>query len=318
MMTSRAAMLSPVVLAVTMAAPGCGGGNNHTRPSAGNESAVERDYLTARREERSCVTLRNDAEAAFAQRNQSAALDASELLLAYCPEARLVAMEQTQVMIARTEAKSGGEATRSVRLRLGLPLPGGQRLLWLGAYADRKLGLNNLALGSHRIDVELHLMTPGGQMLRVAGAIDVSIDGRAPVLLDAVVTSPAAGSALMPLALAITAGSAQPPGGVGVTTGRGVQQFDLARDKIPYPRPPQPLAGAGLPSAIDLELCFDERGRVTRVDPLAWPHPRYLGNYVDNLRSFRMRPFIDNGVPIPFCTGWRQVVEAPVRTVTRQ
>jgi hypothetical protein len=308
-----------VVLALALAAAACGGGNNHTRPSAGQDGVVERDYLTARREERACPTLRNDAEAAFAQRNQGAALDASELLLAYCPQARLVAMEQTQVMLARTEAKSGGAAARSVRLRLALPLPAGQRLLWLGAYADRKLGLNNLALGPHRIDVELHLWAQGSaQMLRVAGAIDVSIDGRMPVLLDVAVAAPAAGSALMPLALAITPGTTQSPGGAGVTTGRGVQQFDLARDKIPFPRPPHALAQAGLPSSIELELCFDERGRVTRVDPLAWPHPRYLGNYVDSLRTFRMRPFIENGVPIPFCTGWRQTVEAPVRTESRR
>jgi hypothetical protein len=318
-MTRWSATLGAVVLALAVAGAACGGSNNHTRPAGGDEAAVERDYLAARREERSCASLRDDAEAAFAQRNQGAALDAGELLLAFCPAARLVAMEQTQVMLARSEARSGGAAARSVRLRLRLPLPAGHRLLWLGAYADRKLGLNSLALGPHRIEVELHLMAPGGQMLRVAAAIDVSVDGRMPVLLDAVVTSPASGSALMPLALALTAGDAQLPGAAGgATTGRGVQQFDLARDKIPYPRPPQPLASAGLPSSIELELCFDERGRVTRVDPLAWPHPRYLGNYVESLRSFRMRPFVDNGVPIPFCTGWRQVVEAPVRTESRR
>jgi hypothetical protein len=126
------------------------------------------------------------------------------------------------------------------------------------------------------------------------------------------------GSSLMPVALALSSGTAQPPGGANSHTGRGVQQFDMTRDKIPFPRPPEPLAQAGLPSSIELELCFDERGRVTRVDPLAWSHPRYLGSYVDGLRSFRMRPYVENGVPIPFCTGWRQTVEAPVRTETRQ
>ena len=53
------------------------------------------------------------------------ALDAYELLIAFCPAAKLDAVEQTQVMLARTEARSGGPSARSVRLRLAMPLPPG-------------------------------------------------------------------------------------------------------------------------------------------------------------------------------------------------
>ena len=56
------------------------------------------------------------------------------------------------VMLARTEARSGGSPGRSVRLRLSLPMPAGYRLLWWGAYVDRKLGLNNLPVGRHRVE----------------------------------------------------------------------------------------------------------------------------------------------------------------------
>ena len=298
-------------------------------------AAVNRAYLVARREARSCPGLREAADAAFTNKSHGPALDADELLIAFCPTAKLDAVEQTQVMLARTEARSGGEAARSVRLRLTMPLPAGHRLMWFGAYADRMMGLNNLTFGTHRIEVELHIWHPGpsgdspddGQMLRVASAIDVNIDGRTPVVLDAALTGGAGpgqrATGLAAPSLTLTPGGAGMPAGattgmVGTVDGsRGTAPSVLAQAKIPFPDPPQPLARVGLPSSIDLELCFDAGGRVSRVDPQAWPHPRYLASYVEGLRSFRMRPYVVNGVPVPFCTGWRQIVEQPVQSISR-
>lgn len=304
----------------------CGGNSSNSPPlnaaaAASIPPATERAYLLARREERSCDQLRKSAEDGFAQHNHSVALDASELLLAFCPAAKLPATEQTMVMLARTEARSvsspGGSPGRSVRLRLSLPLPAGYRLLWWGAYVDGKLGLNGLSVGRHRVDVDLHVWRNGadgtGQMLRVASAIDVSIDSRMPVLLDATLVSQ--GSSLMPLTLALRPGSANLPAGVTGTTGAETARgYDLkARDETPSPRPPIPLAAIGLPASVDLELCFDARGHVTRVEPLAWSHPHHLGTFVDGLRAWRMRPYVVNGLPMGFCTGWKQTVELPTR-----
>jgi hypothetical protein len=311
-----------VSVAVTVVFSGCGNSGASRRPAngeatAGVPPAIEKAYLIARREERTCEQLRKTAEDGFTQHNHAAALEASELTLAFCPANKLAAVEQTMVMLARTEARSGGSPGRSVRMRLQLPLPAGYHLLWWGAYADRKLGLSNLPVGPHRVDVEMHVWRSGpggeGQMLRVAGGIDVNIDARMPVVLDA--TLSAQGSSLMPLTINLRPGSTNlPPGISGATGAEASRNFDLtARDETPSPRPPAPLAQMGLPSVIDLELCFDARGQVTRVEPLAWPHPHHLGVFVNGLRAWRMRPYVVNGLPMGFCTGWKQTVELPAR-----
>ena len=215
-----------------------------------------------------------------------------------------------------------------MRLRLALPLPPAHRLLWWGAFADGMMGLNNLSVGKHRIEVEMHVWQRGpdrgrpasGQMIRVAGAVDVQIDGRTPVMLDAGAGGGAGrpGTAQTPLALnLVPSQQGLPPGattGLEMEGNRATGPAELARTRIPFPDPPEPLAQVGLPASVDLELCFDTSGRVSRVEPLAWPHPRYLASYVEGLRRFRMRPFVRNGVPVAFCTGWRQIVEqaAPV------
>jgi hypothetical protein len=319
---------SPVVLIAWMLLLGCGAPERRGEPAddaarAAQFRAIDRAYLQVRREERSCRDLQAAADTAFTQRLHGPALDADELLIAFCPAARLAAVEQTQVVLARTEARSGGPAGRSVRLRLGLPLPPAHRLLWWGAYVDGMLGLNNLPLGKHRVEVEMHVWQRGpdrddltsGQMVRAAGAIDVQIDGRTPVMLDVVLAGGAGqpGAGQMPLALNLSPSQQALPG--GATTGlemegnRPTAPAELARTKIPFPDPPEPLGRVGLPASVDLELCFDQSGRVSRVDAVAWPHPRYLANYVEGLRRFRMKPFVRNGVPVPFCTGWRQIVE---------
>jgi hypothetical protein len=300
---------------------GCGSSGTSGRPAPGESPAaippeIERAYLLARREERTCDQLRKAAEDGFAQHNHAVALEASELLLAFCPTAQLAAVEQTMVMLARTEARSGGPPGRSVRMRLHLPLPPGYHLLWWGAFADRKLGLSALPVGPHRVDVEMHVwrQAPGGegQMLRVAGGIDVNIDARMPVLLDA--TLSAQGGSLMPLTIKLRPGSSNlPPGISGATGAEASRNFDLAGDQTPSPRPPAPLSRMGLPAVMDLEICFDARGQAIRVEPLAWPHPHHLGVFVDGLRAWRMRPYVVNGLPMGFCTGWKQTVELPAR-----
>jgi hypothetical protein len=321
-MKSATALLC-LVGPLTGALLGCGSSGAGGRAANGDDLAsippgVEKAYLIARREARSCDQLRKAAEDGFAQHNHAVALEAGELLLAFCPAAKQAALEQTMVMLARTEARSGTTSPgRSVRLRLRLPLPPGYRLLWWGAYADRKLGLSGLPVGPHRVDVEMHVWKRGpggeGQMLRVAGGIDVTIDARMPVLLDATVS--AQGSSLMPLTINLRPGSGNlPPGISGATGAESSRNFDLAgRDETPSPRTPAPLAQMGLPSVIDVELCFDARGQVVRIEPLAWPHPHHLGTFVDGLRAWHMRPYVVNGLPMGFCTGWKQTVELPSR-----
>jgi hypothetical protein len=312
----------------------CGAPERRSEPAddtarAAQFRAIDRSYLQVRREERSCKDLQGAADAAFTQRMHGPALDADELLIAFCPSARLAAVEQTQVVLARMEARSGGPPGRSVRLRLTLPLPPAHRLLWWGAVADGMFGLNNLSVGKHRIEVEMHVWQRGqreslrddpasGQMVRVAGAVDVQIDGRTPVMLDADLVGGAGrpGTAQTPLALNLTPSQqGLPPGtttGLEMEGNRPTGPAELARTRIPFPDPPDPLGRVGLPASVDLELCFDTGGRVSRVEPLAWPHPRYLASYVEGLRRFRMKPFVRNGVPVAFCTGWRQIVEQAI------
>ena len=156
-----------------------------------------------------------------------------------------------------------------MRVRLALPLPPGDRLLWFAAYADRKLGLNNLTLGQHRVDVELHLWRPGqyereGQMLRASGGIDVRIDGRMPIWVD--VTLNSQGANFLPLELALRPASSHFPAGVDErSTAEGIRRIAALRDEMPPARTPASLDRAGLPANIELELCFDERGQVRRV-----------------------------------------------------
>ncbi len=248
---------SPVVLIAWMLLLGCGAPERRGEPAdeaarAAQFRAIDRAYLQVRREERSCRDLQAAADTAFTQRLHGPALDADELLIAFCPTARLAAVEQTQVVLARTEARSGGPAGRSVRLRLGLPLPPAHRLLWWGAFVDGMLGLNNLPLGKHRVEVEMHVWQRGpdrddpasGQMVRAAGAIDVQIDGNTPVMLDVVLAGGAgtAGAGQMPLALNLIPSQQALP--AGATTGlemegnRPTAPAELARTRIPFPDPP--------------------------------------------------------------------------------
>jgi hypothetical protein len=322
-------MRSSIALSAWLLLAGCGGGpERRSEPpdeaaAAARFRAIDRAYLQVRREERSCKDLQDAADSAFTQRLHAPALDADELLIAFCPAGRLAAVEQTQVVLARAEARSGAPPGRSVRLRLGLPLPPAHRVLWWSAVADGMLGLNGLSVGKHRVEVEMHIWQRGpdpddpasGQMLRVASGIDVQIDGRTPVMLDVRLAGGAAppGIAQPPLALhLVPSQQGLPPGtasGLEMEGNRPTGPAELARNKIPFPDPPEPLAHVGLPASVDLELCFDAGGRVSRVEPMAWPHPRYLASYVEGLRRFKMKPFVRNGVPVPFCTGWRQIVE---------
>jgi hypothetical protein len=294
---------------------GCGSAGG--RGNGNGEDAAwffhERSYLTFRREERSCEALRLAADTELANQNDQGALEASELLMTYCPSSQLAAIENTMVILNRPEALSARSATRSVRLRLSLPLPAGDRLLWFGAYADRKLGLNNLTLGPHRIEVEMHLWRtqgdPDGQMVRVTGAVDVRIDGRMPVWLDLVLNrqdTPA-----LPLEILIRpASSHMPPGAVARGSTPDLGRLAALRDERPTTRAPISLERAGLPANIELELCFDNGGQLRRVDPLAWPHPRQLGTYLEGLRDWRLR----TGGAAWLCTGWRQVTTVPTRS----
>jgi hypothetical protein len=289
-----------------------GGGN-------GDEAtllAEERSYLATRREERSCEELRTLAETEFANQNHAGALEVAELLMAFCPNGSLTAIEKTLVILARPEALASKSAGRSVRVRLALPLPSGDRLFWFAAYADRKLGLNNLTLGQHRIDVELHLWRPGqyereGQMLRASGGIDVRIDGRMPVWVD--VTLNSQGTNFLPLELVLRPASTHfPPGVDARSSAEGIRRIAALRDEMPPARTPASLDRAGLPASIDLELCFDERGQVRRVDPLGWSHPRHLGTYLEGLRDWRL-PAREPSKSW-FCTAWRQSMTPMTRT----
>jgi hypothetical protein len=295
---------------------GCGSAGSARGNGNGEEvsfQADERAYLAFRREERSCETLRMAAETELANQNHAGALDASELVMAFCPSSQLDAIENTMVIVNRTEAVPARSPTRSVRVRLALPLPPGDRLLWFGAYADRKLGLNNLTIGPHRIDVEMHLWRTQadreGQLLRVNGAADVRIDGRMPVWLDVVLNRPDL-PAMPPALLVRPASSHLPPG--ASARGSPVEMSRLAalRDEMPTIRSPASLDRAGIPATIDLELCFDAAGQLRRVDPLGWPHPRQLGVYLDGLRDWRLRTPGTSWL----CTGWRQVTTAATRT----
>src|SRR5687768_9129724 len=130
---------APILLAVVLGflPGGCGSSGSDRRRDDGTGSertggsaaqraelrAIDRAYLGARREERSCTSLRESADTSFSQRAHGPALDAAELLLAFCPAARVNALETTQVILARNEARSGGPSARTVHLRLALPLP---------------------------------------------------------------------------------------------------------------------------------------------------------------------------------------------------
>jgi hypothetical protein len=306
------------VLALATAVAGCGS-SGATRGN-GDQVAwldVERRYLTDRREERTCEMLRNAAETDLANQNHGGALEASELVMAFCPASQLDAVENTMVLLNRPEALSATSLTRSARVRLALPLPPGDRLLWFAAYADRKLGLNNLTIGPHRIDVEMHLWRtqrgPGdgeGQVLRVSGAADIRIDGRMPVWLDVVLNRHDSMRA-MPLELLIRPASTHLPPGAGArATAADMGRLAALRDEMPPTRTPATLERAGLPASIELELCFDGAGQLRRIDPLGWPHPRQLGVYVDSLRDWRLRTTGGDWL----CTAFRQITTAPHRT----
>jgi hypothetical protein len=295
---------------------GCGSAVGTARGGNGEPGAwlaEERSYLATRREERSCEELGTLAETEFANQNHAGVLEATELLMAFCPSARLAAIEKTLVLLARPEALSTNVPGRSVRVRLALPLPAGDRLLWFAAYADRKLGLNNLTLGRHRVDVELHLWRPGpgereGQMFRASGGIDVSVDGRMPIWVDAALTEQ--GPSSPPLALALRPASSHlPPGLDPRSSAEGIRRIAALGAEMPPARTPASLDRAGLPASIEIELCFDEGGQVRRVDPLSWPHPRHLGSYLEGLRDWRLPPPGGGSSPGArswFCTAWRQ------------
>ena len=146
-------------------------------------------------------------------------------------------------------------------------------------------------------------------MLRASGGIDVRIDGRMPIRVDVAVNYQ--GPNFLPLELALRPASSHfPPGADARSSADGIRRIAARRDDMPSPRTPPSLDRAGLSATIDLELCFDERGQVRRVDPLGWPHPRHLGTYLEGLRDWRL-PAREAGatqVPSWFCTAWRQSV----------
>jgi hypothetical protein len=302
-----------------VAAAGCGssGAARGNRDQQVDWLDVERRYLGERREERPCELLRTAADTELANQNHGGALDASELVMTFCPSSQLDAVENTMVLLNRPEALAARSLTRSARVRLALPLPPGDRLLWFAAYADRKLGLNNLTIGPHRIEVEMHLWRTrgakgeeGGQMVRVTGATDIRIDGRMPVWLDVVLNRHDSVPA-RPLQLTIRPASTHLPPGAGPrSTAAELSRLASLRDEMPPTRAPISLERVGLPASIELELCFDGAGQLRRIDPLGWPHPRQLGVYVDSLRDWRLRTAGGDWL----CTGWRQITTAPTRT----
>ncbi len=274
--------------------------------------ADERSYLVSRREERNCESLRNLADTELANQNHGPALEAAELVIAFCPNSQREAVENTLVLLNRREALPGGATARAVRVRLSLPLPPGDRLLWFAAYADRKLGLNNLTLGPHRVEVEMHVWRGHGEegrLLRVNGGLEVRIDGRMPVWVDAALST-STGDASVPPALTLRPASTQlPPGSNGAGSSEQLRRLAAFADQAPLPRGPDSLERVGLPASIDLELCFDSTGRIRRVDPLGWSHPRQLGAYIEGLRDWRI-PQAAGGW---FCGTWRQTLSAPMR-----
>lgn len=305
--------------AAVIAACGSDSGARRGDDSVAGVDRLEGGYLAARREARSCPSLRNAADLAFAQRNDAATLDAGELVFSFCPAAdKLTAIEKTQVIVSRPEAKDVGLANRSVRLRLGLPLPPGHHLMWYAAYADRKLGLGNLSVGRHHIEVEMHFMGDVDgepQMLRVAGATDVEIDGRTPVALDAVLSR--GPSRKIPLDIALALGTPGPPAGTSPQqAAAGLSAFERRPQMGTSPaRLPARLVRSGLPASIDVEICFDAQGRVIRADPLTWPHPRYLGAFLDGLAAWNIA---EGGASHdPFCAIWRETIDPTLAQESR-
>jgi hypothetical protein len=295
---------------------GCGStGTGRGGADEAQLSADERAYLLSRREERNCESLRNLADTELANQNHGPALEAAELVIAFCPSSQREAVETTLVLLNRREAVAGGATARSVRVRLALPLPPGDRLVWFAAYADRKLGLNNLTIGPHRVEVELQVWRGHGEegrLLRVNGGLDLRIDGRMPVWVDAALSTPTGDPSVPPALTLRPASSQMPPGANGPGSIEQLRRLAAFADTAPLPRGPQSLERAGLPASIDLELCFDNTGRIRRVDPLGWPHPRQLGTYVEGLRDWRV-PQAAGKMTGWFCGTWRQTLSAHMR-----
>jgi hypothetical protein len=282
------------------------------RDSAERMRAEERSYLRFRREERSCGALSSAAELAFGQESHLGVLDPAELLIAFCPEHKLRAVEKTIVLLAADSAKAPTRRDRSVSLRLDISgLRPEYHLFWLAAYADGKLGLNDLVPGGHRIDVELHLWQAGPrgheQLLRLQKSIEVTVDEREPVVLNLVLQPQS--SSLVPYTMEL-APAPEKTDSAARPVSAGYHRLEMASgDEMPFPRPPQPLTQAGFSASIDLEICMNGEGRITRITPLSWPHPRFLGAYVEGLRAWRLQPYLVNGKPETFCTGWKQTLD---------
>ena len=85
-----------------------GGGNG----DEGTLLAEERSYLAIRREERSCEELRTLAETEFANQNHAGALEMAELLMTFCPNGSLTAIEKTLVILRPTRG-AGGQVGRT-------------------------------------------------------------------------------------------------------------------------------------------------------------------------------------------------------------
>jgi hypothetical protein len=317
----RRTRLAGLALAFALAA-GCGGtpARTHGRSLTSAEArSEERGYLAARREERPCGALASASELEFGQKNQPIALDLTELLVAFCPQQKLHAMEKIMVMLAQPTAKSPAPRGPSVRIRFHPRLAPNERLYWMGAYADGQLGLSGLLPGIHRIDVDVHLWQENrageGQMIKLQQTVSVRVEERTPVVLDMRLERQQ--SSLIPLTIALTPGAPDPAPSPAASAQAAERRMELgSSDELVFPRPPTALAQAGLGTSVELELCLDSHGKVSRVTPLAWPHPRHLGAYIEGLRSWQLRPLMVGGVPTPFCTNWTQIVD-PAQNVSQ-